>query len=274
MKRHIIICVIALLHFHLLKEKKNFAQGTLLPVPYPNVREADVMWSKKVWRTIDLREKINLPFYYPPEPAQSRISLFDVIKKEILSETILVYSPFPAVFSPDEEFKIQFTFSEAKKMLLKEINISVQDTATGDMSVSTITDTIVSADVTQFWIKEEWFFDKQRSVTDVHILGIAPVVETQGSDGEFKGYKPLFWLYYPACRELFSEYKWYNSFNDAGMRTYDEIFHKRLFSSTITMESNVYNRPIVSYAGGMDILLEAERIKKKIFEFQHDLWHY
>ena len=35
------------------------------PIPYPHVREADVMWAKKVWRVIDLREKINLPLYYP-----------------------------------------------------------------------------------------------------------------------------------------------------------------------------------------------------------------
>ena len=37
------------------------------PVPYPWVRESDVIWSRRVWRVIDVREKMNQPFYFPEE---------------------------------------------------------------------------------------------------------------------------------------------------------------------------------------------------------------
>ena len=61
-------------------------------------------------------------------------------------------------------------------------------------------------------------------------------------------------------------------FKDRG--PYDDIFWKRMFSSTITMEANVANRRINEYMVGLDALLEAERIKAEIFNIEHDLWEY
>ena len=37
-------------------------------IPYDDIREADVFWSKRIWRTIDVREKMNLIFAYPQQP--------------------------------------------------------------------------------------------------------------------------------------------------------------------------------------------------------------
>ena len=36
-------------------------------ISYPYVREADVMWMKRYWRVLDLREKINHNYFYPIE---------------------------------------------------------------------------------------------------------------------------------------------------------------------------------------------------------------
>ncbi|MEK6615689.1 MAG: gliding motility protein GldN, partial [Bacteroidota bacterium] len=111
---------------------------------------------------------------------------------------------------------------------------------------------------------------------DVRIIAIAPVIENNQPDiGKF-GYRPLFWLYYPACRNYFAQFYCYNPSNDAEWRTFDEIFHKRMFNSYVFMESNVYNRPITAYLSGqgMDQLLEAERIKNVIFDMEHDMWQY
>ena len=134
--------------------------------------------------------------------------------------------------------------------------------------------TIQPADIVQYIIKEDWFFDKQRSVMDVRIISIAPVIEVQDEQGEFRGYKPLFWLYFPDCRNYFSKFKVYDPANDADERNFDEIFQKRLFGSYISMESNVYNRPVSSYTTGTDAMMESERIKNSIFEFEQGLWHY
>jgi len=86
--------------------------------------------------------------------------------------------------------------------------------------------------------------------------------------------EPLFWISYPDSRDVFVQSYVYNEFNSAARLTYDEVFWKRLFDSYIYKESNVYDRRISQYATGIDALLEAERIKTEMFQFEEDLWEY
>jgi len=140
-------------------------------------------------------------------------------------------------------------------------------------------DTIIAqqfytTDVKMFRIKEDWFFDRQRSQMDVRILGICPVIDDFDERGEFRGYKPLFWIYFPEARPIFAKSEIFNRQNSANRLTYDDAFWKRMFGSYIYKEENVYDRKISEYATGMDALLEAERVKNELFEFEHDLWEY
>lgn len=239
-------------------------------VPYTHVREADVMWMKRIWRIINLKEKMNLPLYYPLEEINNRKSLFDVIKYGIEEGTITAYGD--AAF--DDEFKSPLTPTEAKEILSYYEQILREDDFGNFVNDSVPTD-ITSGDIKQYWLKEEWFFDRERSVMDVRILGIAPVQEKLDEDGvTFKGYKPLFWVYFPEARYVFANFDVFNTFNDAERRTYEDIFWKRIFSSYIRKESNVYERYLADYKTGIDILLESEEIKKEIFNMEHDLWHF
>jgi gliding motility associated protien GldN len=129
-------------------------------------------------------------------------------------------------------------------------------------------------DVKMIRIKEEWFFDKQRSQMDVRILGICPVRDSYTESGEYRGKEPMFWIYFPEARPLFAKSEVFNRFNDNERRTYDDVFWKRMFDSYIYKEQNVYDRKIADYATGLDALLEAERIKGDLFKFEHDLWEF
>ena len=260
-------------------------------VQYTHLREADVMWAKRIWRVIDLSEKMNHKLYYPLTKLTDRMCLFEVIKYGALEEgAITVYKPeddrfsFPLkptngnINSPDYKFELAKLFS-------KEIKIPLRDQETGEQltdenGIPLFNDTIEfyeSKDIIKYEIKEDWFFDKQRSVLDVRIIGISPVVyltEDNNGKDEIIGLKNIFWLYFPECRYTFQNFYVYNPHNDSQKMSCDDLFWKREFSSTIKKESNVFDRTISPNNNGLDALLESERIKGEMFTFEHDLWHF
>ena len=239
-------------------------------IPYTYLREADVQFQKRVWRSIDMREKINQPLYYPTEFVTSRISFLQVITKYIMTDEIIAFQ--------DEEFLIPYRANDIKGKLRKQGDSidNVQFTATGEEVRTKI---LPAADslwmyrsFSQLKLKEEWFFDKQKSVLEVRILGLG--IATIDENKPELDPLILFWVYFPACRPYFAKHEVYNTKNDAERRTYDDIFWKRLFNSYIEKESNVYDRRISEYTKGIDALLESDKIKNDIFLYEHDLWHF
>lgn len=237
-------------------------------VPYTHVREADVMWHRRVWRVIDLREKINHPLYYPLEPIADRKSLFAVIKEAVTEGTLTAYDP------QDDEFTVQLTKSEALGRMGDSLTIMIEDEY-GDPTIPQVTYAPTEpADIVQYHIKEDWFFDRERSIMDVRIIGVCPFKNATDEDGNIKGIKPIFWLYFPEARYVFANYDVFNRQNDAERRTFDDIFWKRMFNSYIIKRSNVYDRTGRDYLTGLDLLLEGDQIKEDIFNMEHDLWHF
>lgn len=256
-------------------------------IQYAHLREADVMWSKRVWRTIDLREKQNQTLYYPLEPISDRMSLFDVMKYGALNEGSLTLYDLTALQDDQFRFPIQKQPGESdedfqlRKMKLfgepETIPVFNDDGsfAYDDDGNQIFKDTVKyyeTRDIIKYEIKEDWFFDKQRSVMDVRIIGISPVVYYQ-EGGKVIGTKNLFWLYFPECRYVFQNFYVYNTHNDAQRMSFDDLFWKRDFNSYIHKETNIFDRKISPTWTGVDALLESEKIKGEMFRMEHDLWN-
>jgi gliding motility associated protien GldN len=248
---------------------KREAVPTRKPIPYVPLREADVMWQKRVWRTIDLREKINLPLYYPFEKTNGMRSLAEVLFSAVVDEGTL--KPWS---NTRDDFTVDMTVTDVLKITNKTREVTGKSLLDPDIdSIIVVTEKFEPRRVKRYEIKEEWFFDRQRSVLDVRILGICPIYEADKGDGG-KVLIPLFWIYFPHAREILAKNDVFNRNNGAERRTFDDIFWKRQFNSFIHKEENVYDREIADYKKGMDALLEAQRIKDQIITFEHDLWEF
>lgn len=284
MKSRILIVIIFSMFFGTAMAQNNMgvldgvyvkeATPTRQVIPYPYLREADVMWSKRIWRFVDLNEKINLPLKYPnSKQTTDRKNLIDVIVDAIQEGSLTAYG------TEDDEFTKPTTYKEIEK----------RGGARNDTTRLTRPDppydeydTVIAREfnrdkVIGYRIKEDWFFDKQRSVMDVRIIGIAPMIymmDETGNVREGNVKMPIFWIYYPEARKLFANAEVFNRENDAERRSFDDIFQKRLFGSYIYKESNVYDRRIEDYKTGLSALLESERIKEEITNFEHDLWEF
>ena len=242
-------------------------------ISYAPLREADIMWLQRVWRRVDLREKINHPMYFPEKPAQGRKSLFDVIKDAILNDgTLTAYDP--GALGDDDMFTKRMTTDEVRNLLSSKDTSYTENLMTGEMEPIIVNIDVKSTDVKWYEIKEEWFFDRQRSVMDVRIIGICPMKAKQDEAGDYRGLQPLFWIYYPEARYVFVKSEVFNRGNDVERRTYEDIFWKRQFGSFIIKTSNVYDRSISQFKTGLNALIEAEAIKAKITNMEHDLWSY
>ncbi len=239
------------------------------PIPLAYVREADILWSKRIWQVIDLREKINLPLYFPTSTMDDRQSLMQVIMSSINEGSIQAYQ--------DEEFSITFTPEEIRTRYAREETRKLtRPTPPYQEYDTTFIIPLNPDDVNKFRIKEDWFFDKKRSVLDVRILGICPVREAvDATTGESLGDQALFWIYFPEARNILVNAEVFNRQNDAQRISFDDLFLRRMFNSYIYKESNVYDRMIREYIeNGLDQLLEAERIKGDIRNYELDLWEY
>ncbi len=260
------------------------------PLPYGYIDDRDVLWSKTIWERIDLDERINFPFYFPSEPGNlgdERRSLFDVMIKGIEDGRIKeVY------FDDGGYFRTKLTYQQVLDKLsyvfeteqyTEAINAGVTDPEIlADLQVPVKT---TSADVLEYRIKGTWYFDKRQGEMKYRLLGIAPCA----TDLQFKNpypeadpacdpneTYPLFGVWFPDAREVLNEAFVFNTRNSSQPITFDHMLNSRRFNAVIYKEENVYeDREVQNYIfeDALQQLLESERIKSVIRDFEQDMWN-
>ena len=252
------------------------------PLEYGYVDDRDILWSKTIWETIDLDERVNFPLYYPIDTVDigaDRRSLYDVLIKNIKSgklEDVYV----------DSYFTEKRVFSDLAATLSKvdTTDMGYEQINAGEvLSAEFINERdLTAADIEEYRIKGIWYFDKRQGELKYRLLGIAPVapdvnfIDDESMDPADAKVE-LFWVWYPGARQILHDAKVFNQRNSAQPITYDMLLNARRFNGVIYREDNVHgDRKVNDYIADNALfqLLEAKRIKEVIRDKEQDMWAY
>jgi len=242
-------------------DQKQSDNDSFLKFDY--IDERDILWSKIVYEKIDLNEKLNFPLLFPVNDetyAENRKSLWRILKENIINKRIT-----ELYFDRNDNFKDKMSFNDVMEV------VSFTELING---VQTPAEELKSIDITGYRIKGMWYFDKRQGEMKYRLLGLMPVGKNL-KDDDGKNNTDLFWIWYPSVRKILHEEKVFNDKNNASSISFDQLLVSRRFSSFIYKEDNVYgDRSIKDYKiPGLESILESQRIKKEILDFEQDMWN-
>jgi gliding motility associated protien GldN len=245
------------------------------PLPYEHLRWDDALYAEKVWRELDLREKMNQSFRNQTDDDNGNQMFINILLKAVNSGEVMAFSP------NDDRFTTPMGGSEIQMLTQGSADTSEVRDINDPNKISEYVVTRATFDaktVTKIRIKEEWIFDREASRMFVRILGIAPVKTIYNSNGTERGSSVMFWVYYPDLRPTLAKYEVYNPKNQGyGRMTWEELFESRMFSSYIVKSTldNPSNRTIRQMIKDPILqLLEGDNVRERIFNYEQDLWSY
>ncbi|HNB81995.1 MAG TPA: gliding motility protein GldN [Chitinophagaceae bacterium] len=236
--------------------------------PWQTIREADVLWKKRVWMEIDTRQKQNLAFRYPGDEESGGGMYIEILIDAIKNGKVTAFS--------DDRFTTQMTANDVLSLLAQAPDTAYKERVDGTTEMIIVKHEWNPELITKYRMKEDCIFDKSLGRMVHRIIGIAPYKDIMNEDGSYRASTPLFWLHYEDLRPVNVKYEVYNPENDVYRVTWDDFFEKRMFSSYILKSTfdNVLQDDISAKKSGIDKLYESDAIKEKIFNKEHDLWVY
>jgi gliding motility associated protien GldN len=230
-------------------------------LPWQPVREADILWEKRIWRIVDVREKLNLPFAAPESP------LFKVLAEAVENGDLTAYS------TDNDKFTKPMSNDAVLSKLYHRDTISIINMETGLEEIKVVENQINWEDVKRFRLKEAWFFDANTGRMQVRILGIAPLIEVTNEHGDFEYEVPLFWIHYPSARGYLAQHKAITQGgNLAATTTWEDILETRRFASIVTKQNNVQDNRLMDIYSGPELVLQGKKIDDALFNLEHDMW--
>ncbi|MDT0641312.1 gliding motility protein GldN [Zunongwangia sp. F363] len=259
-------------------EAQKLVERNDKPLEYGYVGDRDILWSKSTWEIIDLDERVNFPYYYPIDTnniGNNRRSLYDVLVAGVKNGDIKnIYA--------DSYFNEKRTLKDIQATLSKidTTDLGIEQYNAGEEVDPQFIDRrdLGSADVAEYHIRGIWYFDKVQGELRYRLLGIAPVApDVNFIDSGQTDLVELFWVFYPDAREVLHQAKAFNGSNNATDLSFDHLLNARRFDGVIYKEENVQgDREVEEYIpeNAFMQLLESQRIKEQIRNFEQDMWNY
>jgi len=235
------------------------------PLEYPYVDDKDILWSKVVYEEIDLSQKFNFPLLYPTDDAlytDDRKSLWRIIYESL--ENGLIENVYQR---NNRNFTEAYSKEEYMEFLKTSINIGgiVQE------------DRVESHQITSYRVKGIWYFDKKYAELRYRLLAIMPVGRDLLNENDREYRTGLFWIWYRDLRPILYDELTYTGKNSAKRISFDQLLTSRRFHSYLYAVENIMNDRTLDESPNISDdpymrLVESERLKQSILDFELDMW--
>ena len=251
-----------------------------MPMPFPHLRESDIVWSSMIWKTIDLNELFNQFFYYPtdnPDPSGKKCLAY-ILWDALSDGEIPIYEDDQLKIPIDNETFVR-RYTKPDTILLE---IGYDDDYNEEYQTIIRPHEFDAVEIYQYSLREAWFVGRQETRQDSRRLALAPLKQSyhkfaNTEEEIYLGRLPVFWvpMQNPSVRRLLARYNAYTNDNNlVGQPSWDWIFLNQRYSAYISRESNIYSRSISNYLTGEDAIEEAALIEEKLYDIENDLWDY
>ena len=239
-------------------------------IPYPPLRQADVMYARRIHQKLDMREKQNLAMQWPRNPFNCLV--WDAVLEGIDGKQLTAYrnDSLTSYYTSEEVIDRVSTEEvvEKRPYPIERPEYTVD---------TTIRNTLNCSEINKFRIMEDWIFDKETSQYMPRIIAIAPLFKPKRGGAELEE-QTIFWVKWSELRKILVNEPMFNRQNDAARLTYYDFFEQRLYSSYIVKYPTEFDIDITDmprYEGSkFAALLKAQKIEAKLMNFEHDLWQW
>jgi len=228
------------------------------PLPYPHLEERDVLWEKRIWREIDVKELRNHHF------AAAKRYLIDILLEALQNKKIRAFD--------NEEFKNEVVYKDISKILSTSDTVEIEDPVTGLKSYVPVENSFDPNNVVKYRIKEVVYFDSKLGRMNTRILGLAPIVNLNDNEGNPIATTALCWFYFNDLRPVLAKEPMLGDYSDLRGLSWDDVFQARVFSSYITKQSNVKDERIQDQHSGMAIIRRGDDIRDEIRSIEADFF--
>ena len=267
-----------------------------------NHRADDIVWSKTVYRIVDMRDKQNYQLYFPLTPNNENRSLLRVILDAVVNDSLKAYGVvykdikplYTDTLTKDALRKrfVNITYDTATFKILDQQPLIVQNPLTQNYTINNREYIDYATNQFKFLIQEIVFFDKHTSRLYSKIIGIAPIYSLNETNITFMGlskngpktnsnaweylYSSVFcWFLFDELRPYLAKQYVIPDGNSTQRLTFDEFFAQKLYSSYVVGDSNSRGWMLLQYLTDTEkIKKEQQRIETELLDFEQDLWEY